>query len=136
MKHTTLAFIVLPGLGIVASCSRDSPVELLLEPPDVPTETAEGKGGRHPQFANDALSIDEMLSDPLFQVLVQSIEDPNLSEPLRAAVDALAKGQPAKAKNQITRARAVADALEDGPPTEALILWSAILLFFEEAELI
>ncbi len=133
------ALVLLVALGPVApllSCSGDNPVEPSALTPDPSLEGAAAKGGGSIELAEDALSIQDMLSDPLFQTLVRGVDEPTLAEPLLAAVDALASGQTAKATNLIGRASAAADALEDGPLTEALILWSAVVRYFEEAELI
>ncbi len=135
MKPTALVFFGLLGLGIAVSCSRDSPVEVLTQPPEVPTEAAADQPGPALKMDGEALSIQDMLDDPLFQALVASVDEPSLSEPLLDAVDALTSGQVARATNLINRASAVADGLEDGPRSEALLYWSAIERFFEEAEL-
>ena len=53
------------------------------------------------------------------------------------AVDALAAGQIGKARSLITKAAGAAETLETDPTAAvALIYWSAIERFFEEAELI
>ena len=136
MKHSAPAFLALLGLGIAVSCSRDSPVEVLLQPPEVSPQSATDQPGPALKVDGEALSIQDLPDDPLFQNLVASIDEPSLSEPLLAAVEALTSGQVARATNLINRASAVADELEDGPLTEARLYWSAIERFFEEAELL
>jgi hypothetical protein len=121
---------------LLLSCSSDDSVGPFALPPDALSETAAARTGGILQIDEDALSVEEMLSDPLFQALVAGIDEPSLVQPLLAAIDALASGQTTKATNLIARASAEAIALEEGPPTEALILWSAIERFFEEAELL
>lgn len=137
MKHSTLAFLALSVVGLAVSCSSDSPVELPIRPPEVPAEMAEPEKAPKLKSDDDVLSTEDMLADPLFHALVLEIDQPTLSGPLLAAVDALGSGQTAKAKNLLSAASAAADALEDDPASaEARIFWSAIEQFLNEAELI
>ena len=53
---------------------------------------------------------------------------------LLEAVNALEKGQVAKATRLIAFADAAAIALEDGPTSESFVFWSAIVRFFEGEE--
>jgi hypothetical protein len=86
----------------------------------------------------DALSIEDMLSDPLFQSSVGSVTEPTLVEPLLDAVDALARGQLGRAGSLIVNAQDEADALLDDASADfdTLLSWSVIERYFEEAELL
>jgi hypothetical protein len=133
------AFVRLVPMGALAlllSCSSDDPVMPPAHSQDALTETAAAKKGGKPKLDDGALSIEDMLGDPLFQVLVLGIDEPSLADPLLAAVDALALEQMAKGTNLLKTARAAADALEDEPIGEALILWSAVERYCEAAELL
>jgi hypothetical protein len=86
----------------------------------------------------DALSIEDMLSDPLFQFSVASVSHQSVGEPLFDAVDALARGQVGRAGPLIAQAQDEADALLDDASADfdTLISWSVIERYFEEAELL
>jgi len=86
----------------------------------------------------DALPIEDLLADELFQISVATVSQESLGEPLLAAVDALARGQLGRAANLIRQASAAADALLDEPSTDfdTLISWSVIERYLEEAELL
>ncbi|HSM03203.1 MAG TPA: hypothetical protein VK858_01225 [Longimicrobiales bacterium] len=122
-----------PILGLFAltiSCSPDQPTIV-----GVPANESQVQRPPH-LIDEDALGIDEMLGDPVFQGSLAEISDEALLEPLVAAVDALARGQVARARGLIARARAEAEVLLDGPITSSLISWSTIERYFEEAELL
>jgi len=149
MKRLVPSFLALIALMLAASCSGDSPVEPAAPPDEGPLETAvaqpdevvlatvAAEEGGKPLIDEDRLSLEDLLGDPLFQQIVGATDHPSLSDPLLAAVDALASGQTGMAADMIAFASAEANALEDDQASaETLLHWSAIVRFFEEAGLI
>ena len=123
------------ALGLTLACNGDGPVE----PADGSgAQLAERpKGPPRGEVDDDALAIADLIDDPLFLGLVHGIDAPSLSEPVIAALDALTSGRLQRARNLIVDASVAAEALEDDPSAAtALIYWSAIERYFEEAELI
>lgn len=115
------------GLGV--ACSGDGPLVPAGEP-----QLAKLPGQ---PSVDRALSIDDLLDDPLFQALIGSIDAPPLAEPLLTAVEALESGQVRRVEILLARASAQADALQDDPAAAAaLISWTALERYFEEAELL
>lgn len=129
-----LVLATLCGAAVLPACEGNSPVEApSLSPEDFP-EVAAAK--REKDADPRTLSIADLLGDPLFQLLVHGIEPESLAEPLLGAVDALASERTGAAMSLIAKASAEAQALEDDPgAAEALIYWSVIERYFEEAEL-
>lgn len=129
-------------LLLVASCARDTLVAPELEqasqPPhsESPDVSAAVQGGPN-RVGDDALSIEDMLSDPLFQAAIGGITEWEIADPLLQAVSALEAGQVGRAGPLLSQATAAADALLDDPSADfdSLLLWSVIERFLEEAEL-
>ena len=139
MSRRLLSYLLPPAvLALVLACSADKPFGPAHKPSDLLVEVTTAPKKGKPKPDKDALSIDDMLGDPLFQALVEGIGEPNVADPLSAAVEALAKGKVARASNLISDAADEADALSDqaNPDWETLISWSVIERYLEEAELV
>ena len=128
-----LLVLLVSSVGFSLSCG-DGPVEIPSDLAEVLAEAAADKNGNKPGSDDDALSIEDMLADPLFQVVVLEIREPSVSETLSSALEALLDGKAGRAKNLIEKAAAEVTALED--QSEVSIHWSVLERFFEEAELI
>jgi hypothetical protein len=140
---------VLGVLALTLSCSGDGAVEPATQANGGPQQSAvaqqnevalgtagSGQGGE-PSVDEGRLRIEDLLGDPLFQQLVVAIDQPSLSAPLLAAVEALASGHRGTALSLLEVARAEAEALAADPlSAEALLYWSAIVPFLEESNLI
>ena len=125
-------------LGMAACCCAVLSIscsEGPVEPPASASDLAQSAAPKGPNGDDDALSIEAMLADGFFQDVVLEITEPEVSEPLGTAIEALAKGQLNRATNLIKRAADAADQLEDGGG-DTPINWSVLERFFEEAELI
>jgi hypothetical protein len=86
---------------------------------------------------HSVLSVEGLLSDPLFLAAVDGVEAPLLSDRLAHIVDALANGQTTKARNLIARAEDEVESLEgEAGNFESVFYWSVIERFFEAAEVI
>ena len=125
-------------LGMVAWCCAALSISCSESPAEVaadPLELAEAAAPKGPGSDDDALSIEEMLADGLFQDVVLEITEPEVSEPLATAIEALVDGRFNRARNLIKRAADAADQLEDGAG-DTPMNWSVLERYFEEAELI
>ena len=126
----------LAAVPLLLSCGDVEPTAPL--PPDPSGQLAAAPNNKQPQLADDGLAIEEMLLDPLFQSSIEYVTEEVVLDPLLGAVDALERGQLARATNLIEEAQAEADALLDDPSVDFdnHISWSVLERYFEEAELI
>ena len=135
-RHGPRFFAALAVAVLALSCGGEGPVQLPAQPDDVLPESPETRDGSRLKPDPGALSIADLLGDPFFQALVQGIDEPELSAWLLASVDALESGRLARARHLLADARAEAEALQHDPDAaEALLLWSAIELYLENADL-
>ena len=132
-RRSPRLFAALLVLASTLSCTGDPPTS----PAEAPA--AQPQAVLAKVVDEDALSIKDMLADPLFQASIGAVTEPSLVEPLLDAVDALARGQVGRAGSLIVKAQDEADALLDNDASadfDTLISWSVIERYFEEAELL
>jgi len=134
IKHLARGSPVFGLIVFTLSCSSDQ----MTAPAQQETSVDEPQPTMARVADEDALSIEDLLADELFQASVETVSEDSLREPLLAAVNALAQGQIGRAGPLIRQASDEADALLDEPSTDfdTLISWSVIERYFEEAELL
>lgn len=128
-----LGFLVV----LMVACGGDGPTEPPALSPPIAADRPATKGWKNSTEDPAVLSIQDLLSDPLFLAAVDGVEAPILSDRLADIVDALANGQTTKAGNLIAAAEGEVASLEDDAEHfESVFYWSVIERFFEAAEVV
>ncbi len=129
MHHRLTPYLIPLGLLAPTACDRDSPVEPRAGlDPEVTAASTRPAG---------ALDIQDMLADPFFQSLIESITEPGIATPLREMMSALMAGELTQAAGLVGRVSAAVSAREarPGADLETAILWSMLERYFDAAGL-